>query len=170
VVSSIEDLVVYHELEFSNGEFQQEVKQLTEEDRQELARYFIRPAPQLADDEAYTVSCIDSPLAEEDGHPLSAEDGLAQPSEVSQRGPASRPAPPALLSFASAWHRDAKHRTPCASPSVSRLKELTGAAWIHFAASHYGQLACVAPTNRRATAGMPAIARPDQTRRKPSDQ
>jgi hypothetical protein len=61
VVSSIEDLVVYHDLEFSNGALQQEVRQLAEEDRQELACYFIRPAPQLADDEAYTVFCIDSP-------------------------------------------------------------------------------------------------------------
>jgi hypothetical protein len=78
VVSSIEDLVVYHDLEFSNGALQQEVRQLAEEARQELARYFIRPAPQLADEEAYTVFCIDSPLAAEDGHPLSAEDWLAQ--------------------------------------------------------------------------------------------
>jgi hypothetical protein len=78
VVSSIEDLVVYHDLEFSNGALQQEVRQLAEEARQELARYFIRPAPQLADEEAYTVFCIDSPLAAEDGRPLSAEDWLAQ--------------------------------------------------------------------------------------------
>ncbi len=78
VVSAIEDLVVYHDLEFSNGALQQEVRQLAEEARQELARFFIRPAPQLADEEAYTVFCIDSPLAAEDGRPLSAEDWLAQ--------------------------------------------------------------------------------------------
>ncbi len=78
VVPSIEDLVVYHDLEFSNGALQQEVRQLAEEARLELARYFIRPAPRLADEEAYTVFCIDSPLAAEDGHPLSAEDWLAQ--------------------------------------------------------------------------------------------
>ncbi len=58
MVSSIEDLVVYHDLEFSNGALQQEVRQLAEEDRQELAPYFIRPAPQLADDEAYTVFAL----------------------------------------------------------------------------------------------------------------
>jgi hypothetical protein len=78
VVPSIEDLVVYHDLEFSNGALQQEVRQLAEQARQELARFFIRPAPQLADEEAYTVFCIDSPLAAEDGRPLSAEDWLAQ--------------------------------------------------------------------------------------------
>ncbi|MGA2557680.1 MAG: hypothetical protein ABSG04_15540 [Verrucomicrobiota bacterium] len=78
VVNSIEDLVVYHDLEFSNGSLQQEVRQLADEARQELARYFIKPAPQLADEEAYTVFCIDSPLAAEDGHPLGAEDWLAQ--------------------------------------------------------------------------------------------
>ena len=53
--------------EFSNGSLQQEVRQLAEEARRELARYFIRPAAQLADEEAYTVFCIDSPLAAEDG-------------------------------------------------------------------------------------------------------
>ncbi len=78
VVNSIEDLVVYHDLEFSNGSLQQEVRQLAEEARQELARYFVKPAPQLADEEAYTVFCIDSPLAAQDGHPLGAEDWLAQ--------------------------------------------------------------------------------------------
>jgi hypothetical protein len=77
-VPTIEDLVVYHDLEFSNGSLQQEVRQLAEEARQELARYFIRPAAQLADEEAYTVFCIDSPLAAQDGRPLAAEDWLGQ--------------------------------------------------------------------------------------------
>ena len=45
VVSSIEDLVVYHDLEFSNGALQQEVRQLAEEARQELARYFDPAGP-----------------------------------------------------------------------------------------------------------------------------
>jgi len=78
VVSSIEDLVAYHDLEFSNGSLQQEVRQLVEEARRELARYFIRPAAQLADEEAYTVFCIDSPLAAQDARPLAAEDWLAE--------------------------------------------------------------------------------------------
>jgi hypothetical protein len=130
VVSSIEDLVVYHELEFSNGALQQKVRQLAEEDRQELAHYFIRPAPQLADDKAYTVSCIDSPLAAEDGRPLSAKDGLAHPSEVSQRGPASRPAPPALLSFASAWPRDCKAPHPLCLAERFAAERINGSSGI----------------------------------------
>lgn len=77
-VASIEDLVVYHDLEFSNGSLQQEVRQLADEARQELERYFIRPAPKLAEEEAYTVFCIDSPLVSPDGRPLAAEDWLGQ--------------------------------------------------------------------------------------------
>jgi hypothetical protein len=77
-VPTIEDLVVFHDLAFSNGALQDEVRKLVEEARQELARYFIRPAPQLADEEAYTVFCIDSPLAAQDGRPLAAEDWLGQ--------------------------------------------------------------------------------------------
>jgi len=77
-VSSIEDLVVYHDLTFSNGDLHREVNQLADDARRELAPYFIRPASQLADEEAYTVFCIDSPLKAEDGRPLSAEDWLAQ--------------------------------------------------------------------------------------------
>jgi hypothetical protein len=77
-VASIEDLVVYHDLAFSNGDLHREVNQLADDARRELAPFFIRPASQLADEEAYTVFCIDSPLKAEDGRPLSAEDWLAQ--------------------------------------------------------------------------------------------
>jgi hypothetical protein len=77
-VQCIEDLVSYHDLEFSNGQLSQEVRQLAEEARRELARYFLKPVPQLAEEEAYTVFCIDAPLSAEDGQPLSAEDWLLQ--------------------------------------------------------------------------------------------
>jgi hypothetical protein len=77
-VGSIEDLVAYHDLEFSNGVLSQEVRQLAEEARRELARYFLKPVPHLAEEEAYTVFCIDAPLCAEDGKPLSAEDWLQQ--------------------------------------------------------------------------------------------
>jgi hypothetical protein len=77
-VPSIEELVVYHDLEFSNGELSREVRQLAEEARRELARYCLKPVAQLADEEAYTVFCIDAPLVAEDGQPLSAEDWLGQ--------------------------------------------------------------------------------------------
>jgi hypothetical protein len=77
-VATIEDLVVYHDLEFSNGSLQQEVRRLAEDARQELAPHFIRPTTHLADEEAYTVFCIDSPLVAQDGRPLAAEDWLGQ--------------------------------------------------------------------------------------------
>jgi hypothetical protein len=74
-VRSIEDLVVYHDLEFTNGVLNYEVRQLAEEIRTELEPYLIRPA-KVADEEAYTVFCIDAPLLAEDKLPLSAEDWL----------------------------------------------------------------------------------------------
>jgi len=77
-VPSIEALVVYHDLEFSNGQLSREVRQLAEEARRELARYCLKPVAQLAEEEAYTVFCIDAPLVAEDGRPLSAEDWLGQ--------------------------------------------------------------------------------------------
>jgi hypothetical protein len=82
-VRRIEDLVDYHDLEFSNGVLQEEVRHLAEEVRQELTPHFIRPVKQLAEEEAYTVFCIQSPLATVDGIPLSAENWLrAQRREV----------------------------------------------------------------------------------------
>jgi hypothetical protein len=77
-VASIEDLVPYHDLEFSNGVLSQEVRQLVEEARRELEPLLVKPVPQLAEDEAYTVFCIDAPLMAEDGRPLSAEDWLQE--------------------------------------------------------------------------------------------
>jgi len=82
-VNRIEDLVDYHDLQFTNGVLQEEVRQLAEEARRELAPYFIRPVLQLAEEEAYTVFCIQSPLATMDGSALSAENWLhAQRREV----------------------------------------------------------------------------------------
>ena len=72
-VQNVEDLVEYHDLQFSNGSLHDEVRRLAEEVRQELAPYYVRPVPQLAEEEAYTVFCIHSPLQAEDGAVLSAE-------------------------------------------------------------------------------------------------
>jgi hypothetical protein len=77
-VPAIADLVAFHDLEFSNGQLSQEVRQIAEEARRELARYCIKPVAQLAEEEAYTVFCIDAPLVAQDGRPLSAEDWLQQ--------------------------------------------------------------------------------------------
>lgn len=82
-VRRIEDLVDYHDLEFSNGVLQDEVRRLAEEIRRELHPHLIRPVAQLAEEEAYTVFCIQSPLATADESPLSAENWLrAQRREV----------------------------------------------------------------------------------------
>jgi hypothetical protein len=75
-VQQVEDLVVYHDLQFSNGSLHQEVRHLAEEVRRELASYYVRPVPHLAEEEAYTVFCIESPLLTEDGAPLRAENWL----------------------------------------------------------------------------------------------
>src|SRR6267378_8124507 len=75
-VKKIEDLVIYHDLQFSNGSLHEEVRRLAEEVRSELMSYFIRPVPHLAEEEAYTVFCIDSPLLTEDGASLSTQNWL----------------------------------------------------------------------------------------------
>jgi len=75
-VHSVEELVVYHDLEFNNGSLQQEVRQLADEVRRELSEHWVKPVPHLMDEEAYTVFCLDAPLVAEDGAPLSAEDWL----------------------------------------------------------------------------------------------
>lgn len=72
-VSLLEDLVDYHDLQFSNGSLHEEVRRLAEDVHRELSPYYIRPVRHLAEEEAYTVFCIDSPLRTEDGAPLSAE-------------------------------------------------------------------------------------------------
>ncbi len=69
-VTQVEDLVVYHDLQFSNGSLHEEVRNLAEEVRRELAPYYVRPVPRLEEEEAYTVFCIESPLlAADDSSP-----------------------------------------------------------------------------------------------------
>src|SRR5437867_3181985 len=75
-VPQVEDLVVYHDLQFSNGSLHQEVRRLAEEVRRELVSHFVRPVRHLAEEEAYTVFCLESPLRTEDGAALSAENWL----------------------------------------------------------------------------------------------
>jgi hypothetical protein len=75
-VENVEDLVAYHDLQFSNGSLNDEVRSLAEEVRKELSPWFIRPVAQLAPGEAYTVFCVDSPLRTSDGGTLSAENWL----------------------------------------------------------------------------------------------
>ena len=71
-VGQVEDLIAYHDLQFSNGSLNEEVRNLAEEVRRELASHFVRPVAHLAEEEAYTVFCIHSPLLTEDGAQVSA--------------------------------------------------------------------------------------------------
>src|SRR5215472_6142551 len=75
-VAQIEDLVAYHDLQFGNGSLNEEVRRLAEEVRRELHEHFIRPVVSLAEEEAYTVFCIESPLLAQDGSKLRAENWL----------------------------------------------------------------------------------------------
>jgi hypothetical protein len=76
-VDRIDDLVVFHDMRFSDGFYlYDEVRQLAEDVRKELHSYFIRPVPALGDEEAYTVFCVHSPLQAIDGSHLSAEHWL----------------------------------------------------------------------------------------------
>jgi len=76
-VQRIDELVDYHDLRFSDGTYLYDhVRDLAESVRKELEPYYIRPAAQLADEEAYTVFCLTSPMSNPDGSHLSAEDWL----------------------------------------------------------------------------------------------
>ena len=75
-VPHLDDLVVYHDLQFRNGSLGEEVRRLAEEIRVELAPHFIRPNHALADEEAYTVFCIEAPVTSREGEPLKTEDWL----------------------------------------------------------------------------------------------
>jgi hypothetical protein len=75
-VRQVEDLVEYHDLQFTNGSLSEEVRRLAEEVRRELAPYYVRPVTHLAEEEAYTVFCIQSPLLAEDGAAIRAENWL----------------------------------------------------------------------------------------------
>src|SRR5213075_3037682 len=58
------------------GSLNEEVRRLAEEVRRELHEHFIRPVANLAEEEAYTVFCIESPLLAEDGSKLRTENWL----------------------------------------------------------------------------------------------
>lgn len=72
-VNHIEDLVAFHDLQFSNGSLHDEVHRLAQDAAAELKAHLIRPQPQLPEEEAYTVFCVASPLVTPDGLPVTAE-------------------------------------------------------------------------------------------------
>ncbi|MDX1953834.1 MAG: hypothetical protein SFY81_16820 [Verrucomicrobiota bacterium] len=77
-VQEIGELVAYHDLEFSNGALNEEIRRLAEEVRKELAPYMIQPVTEISDEEAYTVFCIEAPVVDEEGATLQAEEWLHQ--------------------------------------------------------------------------------------------
>jgi hypothetical protein len=60
-VEQIEDLVAFHDLQFSNGSLHDEVRCLAQEIVTALSGHLIRPQPQLPEEEAYTVFCLEAP-------------------------------------------------------------------------------------------------------------
>jgi hypothetical protein len=77
-VDRIPELVAFHDLRFSNGVYlYDDVRQLAEEVRRELAPYCIRPNAQLGDEEAYTVFCLHAPMKGADGQAVSAQEWLS---------------------------------------------------------------------------------------------
>jgi len=72
-VNRIDDLVAFHDLQFSNGSLQDEVGVLAQTITRELGSHLIRPLPQLPAEEAYTVFCLNAPLRNAAGEPANAE-------------------------------------------------------------------------------------------------
>jgi hypothetical protein len=75
-VDRVEDLVVFHDLQFDHASLHEEVRQLAEDIRNELRPYYIRPVEHLVDEEAYTVFCLEAPLSDAQGLAVSAESWL----------------------------------------------------------------------------------------------
>jgi hypothetical protein len=76
-VASLEELVTFHELQFSDGRtLYEEVRQLVEDVRRELRPFYVRPVEQLRDEEAYTVFCVRAPLETADGAHVGCESWL----------------------------------------------------------------------------------------------
>jgi hypothetical protein len=75
-VERIEDLVAYHDLQLDSGSLNDEARQLAEQVRQALEPFSLRPVPQLPDEEAYTVFCVEAPLLNSEGLAISAESWL----------------------------------------------------------------------------------------------
>ncbi|HEX4125288.1 MAG TPA: hypothetical protein VHY37_11220 [Tepidisphaeraceae bacterium] len=73
-VRSLDELVQYHDLRFSDGTYLYDnVRELAEEARRELQPYLIRPNDRLGDEEAYTIFCLNGLLLSDGKTPWSAE-------------------------------------------------------------------------------------------------
>lgn len=72
-VDRVEELVAFHDLQFSNGSLNEEVRRLAQDVVGELRGHLIRPQPQLPEEEAYTVFCFAAPVLGDHNEPLKAE-------------------------------------------------------------------------------------------------
>lgn len=72
-VNRVEDLVAFHDLRLNDCALNDEVRRLAQDVVAELKSHFIRPQPQLPEEEAYTVFCIAAPVLNADGAPMNAE-------------------------------------------------------------------------------------------------
>ena len=72
-VNHVEELVAFHDLQFKNGSLHDEVRRLAQDVVGELRGHLIRPAPQLPEEEAYSVFCIASPVLDAGNAPMNAE-------------------------------------------------------------------------------------------------
>ena len=72
-VDHVEELVAFHDLQFSNGSLHDDVRRLAQEVVAELRGHLIRPQPQLPEEEAYTVFCIAAPVLNAEGQPMNGE-------------------------------------------------------------------------------------------------
>jgi hypothetical protein len=77
-VNHVEDLVAFHDLQFSNGSLHDEVHRLAQDVIIELRGHLIRPQPQLPEEEAYTVFCIAAPVLNNENEPMNAEQWFQQ--------------------------------------------------------------------------------------------
>lgn len=72
-VNQFEELVAFHDLQFSNGALHDEVRRLAQEVVAELRGHLVRPQPQLPEEEAYTVFCLTAPVSNTENQPMNAE-------------------------------------------------------------------------------------------------
>jgi hypothetical protein len=72
-VQHIEELVAFHDLQFSNGSLHDEILRLAREIVAELEPGLVRPNQNLAEEEAYTVFCLAAPVLNAQNEPMNAE-------------------------------------------------------------------------------------------------
>jgi len=74
-VDRLEELVVYHDLQFAEGDLEEEVAHFAESILKDIESYCVRPVQALLLAEAYTVFCLDA-LPGVEGQAVRAEDWL----------------------------------------------------------------------------------------------